>query len=145
MRKSTNAQQGFSLIELLIVVAIISIIAAIAMPYLEQARQATRSASAVASMRTINSAESSYRATNGRYGTLPELGTARLIIDPSLSAGLKSGYTFDVTTATVLDYEAVAAPALDPTNAFQHYFVDGSGIIRVNVGAAATVASSPIN
>lgn len=145
MRKSTAAQKGFSLIELLIVVAIISIITAIAMPYLEQARQATRSASAVASMRTINSAQSSYRATNGRYGTLPELGTARLIIDPSLSAGLKSGYTFDVPTATALDYEAVAAPALDPTSVFQNYFVDGSGIIRVEVGAPATVASVPVD
>jgi prepilin-type N-terminal cleavage/methylation domain-containing protein len=145
MKKSATAQQGFSLIELLIVVAIISIIAAIAMPYLEQARQATRSASAVSSMRIINSAESSHYATNGRYGTLPELVNARLIIDPSLSVGVKSGYTFDVTTATALDYEAVATPALDPTNSFQHYFVDGSGIIRVEVGVDATVASTPVD
>ena len=145
MRKSTTAQKGFSLIELLIVVAIIGIIAAIVIPYLEQAKQATRSASAVASMRAINSAEFSYRAAYARYGTLPELAEARLVIDPSLAEGVKSGYTFNVPTATATDYEAVADPAIDPMNAFQHYYVDGTGIIRVEVGAAATVDSAPIN
>ena len=145
MKKSNTSQKGFSLIELLIVVTIISIIAAIAVPYLEQARQATKSASAITSLRTINSAQASYRATNGRYGTLAELGTAKLIADPSLSTGEKSGYTFDIPTSTALNYEAVAAPVLDPTNAYQHYYVDASAIIRVEVGAAATVASEPID
>lgn len=145
MKKSTETQKGFSLIELLIVVAIVGIIAAIAVPYLEQARQATKSASAVASMRAINSAQASYRATNGRYGTMPEMAAAQLIADPSLSAGAKSGYTFNVTTATALNYEAVADPIIDPTNAFQHYYVDGSAIIRVEVGAPATAASVPLD
>ena len=145
MTKSTTTQKGFSLIELLIVVTIISIIAAIAVPYLEQARQATKSASAVTSLRTINSAQASYRATNGRYGTLAELGTEKLIADPSLSTGVKSGYTFAIPTSTVLNYEAVADPVLDPANAYQHYYIDASAIIRIEVGAAATVASDPIN
>ena len=145
MKKSTSAQTGFSLIELLIVVAIIGIIAAIAVPYLEQARQATKSASAVTSMRTITSAQASYRATNGRYGTMAELETAKLIADPSLSAGEKSGYTFDIPTATALNYEAVADPVLDPANAYQHYYIDATAILRVEVGAAATVASTPLD
>ncbi len=145
MKKSTSAQQGFSLIELMIVVAIIGIIAAIAVPYLEQARQATKSASAVTSLRTINSAQASFRATNGRYGTLVELGTEKLIADPSLSAGEKSGYTFNIPTSTALNYEAVADPVLDPSNAYQHYYIDASAIIRVEVGAAATIASSPVD
>ena len=145
MKNSTPAQQGFSLIELMIVVAIIGIIAAIAVPYLEQARQATKSASAITSLRTINSAQASFRATNGRYGTLAELGTDKLIADPSLSAGEKSGYSFDIPVSTALNYEAVADPVLDPTNAYQHYYIDASAIIRVEVGAVATVASNPIN
>jgi prepilin-type N-terminal cleavage/methylation domain-containing protein len=145
MKKSTSAQQGFSLIELMIVVAIIGIVAAIAVPYLEQARQAAKSASAVTSLRTINSAQASFRAANGRYGTLAELGTEKLIADPSLSAGEKSGYTFDIPTSTALNYEAVADPTLDPSNAYQHYFIDASAIIRVEVGAAATLASDPID
>ena len=145
MSKSTSTQKGFSLIELLIVVTILGIIAALAVTYLQQARNATQSASAVSSMRTINAAQSAYRASNGRFGTLSELGTARLIADPHLSAGEKSGYTFDVTTATNLNYEAVADPVDDPRNSYQHYFIDGTAIIRVRVGAAATAASNPIN
>ncbi|HWT01668.1 MAG TPA: prepilin-type N-terminal cleavage/methylation domain-containing protein [Pyrinomonadaceae bacterium] len=145
MRKSTPSQKGFSLIELLIVVAIIGVIAAIAVPYLEQARQATKSASAVTSLRTINSAQASYRSTNGRYGTLAELGTAKLIADQSLVSGEKSGYTFDIPTSTALNYEAVADPVLDPSNAYQHYYIDATAIIRVEVGAAATIASPPVD
>ena len=145
MKNSASSQKGFSLIELLIVVTIIGIIAALAVTYLQQARNATQSASAVSSMRTINQAQSAFRASNGRFGTLPELGTSDLIADPHLSAGEKSGYTFDVTTATALNYEAVADPVNDPRNSFQHYFIDGTAIIRVNVGAAATVASNPID
>ncbi len=145
MTKSISTQKGFSLIELLIVVAIIGIISAIAVTYLQQAKNATQSASAIASMRTINSAQSTFRASNGRFGTLAELGTANLLVDPNLRAGEKSGYTFDVTTATTTNYEAVADPVNDPRNAYQHYYIDGTAIIRVQVGAAATVASNPLN
>jgi prepilin-type N-terminal cleavage/methylation domain-containing protein len=144
MKHAPSSQKGFSLIELLIVVAIIGIIAAIAVPYLEQARQATKSASAVNSMRTINSAQASYRAALGQYGTLAELGNGNYIADPSLANGAKSGYTFSVSNTTALDYEAVADPIQDPTNIFQHYFINATGVIRVEVGAAATITSNPI-
>lgn len=144
MKTDPTSQKGFSLIELLIVVAIISIIAAIAVPYLEQARQATKSASAVNSMRTINTSQASYRSATGRYGTLAELGSSNYIADPSLSGGEKSGYTFSVSNATALNYEANADPVLDPTGIFQHYYIDASGVIRVEVGAPATLANNPL-
>lgn len=144
MKKHPTSQKGFSLIELLIVVAIIGIIASIAVPYLESARQATKSASAVNSMRTINSSQASFRAATGRYGTLVELGDSNYITDPSLSAGEKSGYTFSVSNPTMLNYEAVGDPVLDPMGLFQHYFIDASGVIRVEVGATATLASNPL-
>jgi prepilin-type N-terminal cleavage/methylation domain-containing protein len=144
MKQTSSAQSGFSLIELLIVVAIIGIIASIAVPYLEQARQATKSASAVNSIRTINSAEASFRSSTGQYGTLLELGNGNYIADPSLRTGEKSGYSFTVFNAATLTYEATANPTLDPLNDLQHYYVDATGIIRVEVGATATPASNPI-
>ncbi len=144
MKHTPTSQRGFSLIELLIVVAIIGIIAAVAIPYLQQARQATKSASAISSIRAIHSAQSSFRSSEGRYGSLLELGNAKYIGDPSLSSGRKSDYTFIITNETALSYEASADPLVDPQNAYQHYFIDSSGIMRIEVGAAATVASNPL-
>lgn len=144
MTHSSKRQRGFSLIELLIVVAIIGIIAAIAIPYLERAKQASNSASAISSMRTINSAQAAYHSAHGQYGTLTELGNANFIADSSLSDGQKSGYQFNVTSFTLTNYEAVADPTVDPAGSLQHFFVNASGVMRVEIGAAATITSNPI-
>jgi len=152
-------QKGFSLIELLIVVAIILIIAAIAIPNLLQSRIAANQASAVGSIRTINTAAITYASTYniGYSATLANLGpstgnptsaTASLI-DSVLAAGSKSGYTFTYAAGAPVNgrintYALSASPITIGTTGINGYFSDESGVIRQDSSGTATVASSPV-
>src|SRR5438067_12072036 len=110
---SMKRDRGFSLLELLIVVAIILIIATIAIPSLLRSRQAAQESSAVAQVRTVNTAEVTYLSSNaGSYGSVPQLITQGFL-DARLVSSV-SGYTFAVQ-ASGSDYTVSATPT--PTNA----------------------------
>ena len=156
MRKNSR---GFSLIELLIVVAIILIIAAIAIPNLLRSRIAANQASAVGSLRTINTSEITYASTfnTGFSPDLPSLGpgatppTAALagLLDSVLAGGSKSGYSFLYTpgaadtTGRINTYGVTASPISTSTGT-NYYFTDESGVIRQNTTGTASATDSPL-
>jgi len=114
--------KGFSLLELLIVVAIILIIATIAIPSLLRSRQAANESAAVANLRTINTAEVTYLSSSGgSYGDLPALVAAGLL-DNTFTTGAKAGYNFTVD-ATGADYTARAWFASSNTGRNQYYSI----------------------
>jgi type IV pilus assembly protein PilA len=153
VKKLQNNQKGFSLIELLIVVAIILIIAAIAIPNLLRSKMAANEASAVGSLRTINTSSVAFSTTYGNYPTkLGDLGpattptsTAADLIDSALVTGIKSGYTFAYTSATPYATYTLTADPVSTSTGQRHFYTDQTGVIRVNTSGAATSANSPIS
>ena len=154
-------EQGFSLIELLIVVAIILIIAAIAIPNLLRSKIAANESSAVASLRTITTAETTYASSwgSGYAATLANLGGAppcmnatsanSCIIDSALSMApfQKSGYTFLSAGNTPVmginsGFEANATPAMVDITGKRAFCSDQTGVLRANITGVAIVTGA---
>ena len=146
-------QKGFSLIELLIVVAIILIIAAISIPNLLRSRIAANEASAAGSIRTIVTAEISYFSTYGAgYGTLAQLGGAvpctasaatACLIDPVVAGGTKSGYTIAAAplNAGNTAYVTSAVPQTPQVTGVSTFCSDETGVIRKDPAGGAAPAT----
>lgn len=152
-------ERGFSLIELLIVVAIILIIAAIAIPNLVRSKMAANEASAVGSLHAINNACVTY-STNFNIGypaALTDLSPASLpsstsadLLDAVLVTGTKSGYIFTYTPGPVqtggqiTTYSISAYPIAPGSSGQRGFYTDQTLLIRVNLTSTATSTDPPL-
>ena len=157
-----RAQRGFSLIELLIVVAIILIIAAIAIPNLLRARMQANEASAAASLHALNTAEISYSSAFPSIGfsaSLANLGdggvspcsgsaTASCYIDPNLASGTKSGYIFsyiqDASSTPSLHYSVNVDPLSRGISGQRSFYSSDTNVTRYNTTGVAGSSDAPI-
>ncbi len=140
-------QKGFSLIELLIVVAIILIIAAIAIPNLLKARVAANESAAAATVRTLGTAEVSYLTKHGNFGTLSDLKTDALIDDVIGAGSVKGGYSYKAATGgtNAQEFTVGATPAVTD-GSYRKFCATTDGVVRVgDDGTAACATATPLS
>lgn len=136
-------KEGFTLIELMIVVAIIAIIAAIAIPSLLNARKAGNEASAISSLRTLTTVNEQYRTRFGNYANLLGSLSSTSYIDSVLGAGKKSGYSFSYTGGSN-NWNCKADPQT-ANDGDRHFYADQTGVIRFHSLNVAASTDSPID
>ena len=161
MRTSARHRAGFSLIEVIVVIAVIMIIAAIAIPRLLKAKMVANESAAVASLRAISTVQIAYDATyaQGFAPTLASLGPPPAppptplkadLVDAVLASGIRNGYSFvyvaiDNGGTGKPDAFTVNANPVSPGQTGEKYFyVDQTNVIRYKFGGPADANSSPV-
>ena len=155
MRKT---QRGFSAVGVVVTAAILVVAAAIAIPNLLHSNLSGNEASAVDSLRALNSSCTSYFILHGGYPkSLADLGPGNPThsgggdpIDTALGSGAKDGYVFAYTagasgvSGNVLSYSISANPTIPGNTGRRRFFTDQSSVIRANTSGAADASSTPV-
>lgn len=149
-RRRNNHGLGFTLIELMIVVAIIALLAAIAIPSMLRNRAQANESSAIEHLRVIASAQVSFNAAQQRYGTFADLtddtlGPGMAFLNESWSDGvMKSGYSFTIASADTTNFVCFADPEAVGVTGSRYFRVDGSGIVRFSTSGQPAANDAPI-
>lgn len=138
------AKSAFTLIELMIVIAVIAIVLAIAIPSLMSSRKSANETSAIASLRTLASANNQYKTRFKSYSNSLNNLRASGFIDTVLASGTKSGYRFTYS-GNANTWSTRANPTQTGTTGNRGFFIDDRGVIRFVASGNATSTSAPIN
>ena len=136
-------ENGFTLLELMIVIAVLGIIDGIAIPNLLIRRNGGREAAAIGSMRTLSTAAEQYRLRQGSYPTtLQDLAAVDpALVDSELANGLRNGYNFELS-GQQSTFECNADPV--SANGTRFFYVDETGVIRQSASGAAGPTDNPV-
>lgn len=137
--------KGFTLVEIMIVVAIIVLLAAVSIPGLLRARMNGNEAAAIASLKTAAWAATTYRTSNSAFpANMSDLSSAvPQYVDTVLGSGLKQGYLFNLT-GEANAFNITAVPEVPNATGVRTFFTDSSCVIRSSSNGTANASSTPI-
>jgi prepilin-type N-terminal cleavage/methylation domain-containing protein len=148
MMLKLRSRHGFTLVEIMIVVAIISLLAAIAIPNLLRARHNANEAAGIAALRTVSTACESFRSAQTPTSYPANLAALSTAVPPYIDAGLagataaataRQGYFYTYALVNANQYTCTASPGVSGTTGTRIFFVDESGVIRLNNATGAPI------